>query len=475
MLRRLAKGAAWLLGSCVVLLAAWFGINATDEPLSAEARAALDVPPLPAPARDNGFLDLLVLAAPADTPTFEAGIERLHAFNNQTDGRAAPPPWGDFRLDPRVSRCAAGAVAGETWENLPSCAEAALDARLPEALRAHETLLRRYRAMREKPKVVNLIATRSPDDELPAYSPLLDAQLLILLGAARRFQAGDRAGALRELELDADFYRRMSSQTTKLIDKMLAFAAQDRIAMVAVELARRTPERDAAIWRRLERLVRPPTKEELDLAPVLRREMAQIIGWMRTRQYARPSDASYDAMERFMPGATGMHRRWGALTPYFYRPHQSVNHVAARCLPELAVAESSSTEFKKAAAAARGREDALEPGLIKRVIINPAGWNHPYLPIGCYLDYVARGHARGGVQTLARLTIKLRAAGISTPNGVATALSGPLGREHADPFTGEPMRFDPKSRTIGFEAERRHISGVARGLRDRYGRMALPL
>jgi hypothetical protein len=86
-LRKLTRGAVLLAALAVLLLASWFGINATDEPLSGEARAAMVVPPLPAPERDNGFLDFLVLEAPAETPTFEAAIERLEAFTDQSDGK----------------------------------------------------------------------------------------------------------------------------------------------------------------------------------------------------------------------------------------------------------------------------------------------------------------------------------------------------------------------------------------------------
>src|SRR5260221_5951389 len=112
-MRKVVKGAAWLLGLCVVVLAAWFGINATDEPLSEEARAMMVVAPLPAPDRSNGYLDHLVLSAPADVPTFEAGLERLKALNDQSGGDLPPPPWAEFRRDERVPRCDFGAAAGE--------------------------------------------------------------------------------------------------------------------------------------------------------------------------------------------------------------------------------------------------------------------------------------------------------------------------------------------------------------------------
>ena len=82
---------------------------------------------------------------------------------------------------------------------------------------------------------------------------------------------------------------------------------------------------------------------------------------------------------------------------------------------------------------------------------------------------------RAGVQTLAWLLVNLRAKGITKPEDVTAALGGPLGQAHPDPFTGKPMRFDPQTGTIGFDIETEHLSGVARPIRERYGRMALPL
>ena len=90
-------------------------------------------------------------------------------------------------------------------------------------------------------------------------------------------------------------------------------------------------------------------------------------------------------------------------------------------------------------------------------------------------DYVIRMHGRAGVQSLAQLVVKLRAAGVSKPDDVAAALAGAIGQAHPDPFTGQPMRFDAGDGTVGFDALNKHLSGVARPLRDRYRRMALPL
>ena len=467
MARRLLKGVAWLLGAVVVLLAAWFGVNATDQELSAEARAVLDMRRLPAPDRDNGWLDHLVLAAPADVPTFEAALERLKAIN----GNGPEPSWGYFKADLRLRKCTFGAEGGSGEAR--GCFDLATrEPWVPAALDAHATVVKRHRAMREKPRFISLFEVKSPEDGLPAFQELLEADRVILLGAARRFSAGERLAAARELEREAVFYRRVARDAVGVIDKFIAFAALDRVALFAAELARHAPRSDTAFWRSLESVLAPLTKEELDMAPAHLREVANQAEWMRTRRYVRLSNAIWYNLEQW----SGRKRPWwDPVAPYLYRPHQTVNWHVARCRIFIAVGERPSAEFFAAVEQARERVRALGQGPVERVVLNPAGWNHPLLD-GCEdAAYVARAHARAGVQTLARLQVTLRAKGITKPEEVAAALSGPLGMAHPAPFTGRPIRFDAQTGTIGFDAEEMQLSGVARMLHDRYKRMALPL
>jgi hypothetical protein len=427
LVRTFAKAAAWLVGTAVLVLAAWVGINATDEALSDEARAMMVAPALPAADRDNGFLDFLVLGAPAGVPTYEAALERLSAIQNQKGGEAPPPPWGELKLDARLpGLCAFGAVPGETWDNLLPCVEAAAaNPQLARAIESHGTFL-------------------------------------TVLTVAHRFRAGDRGGALTELERDVAFYRKVLREATWIIDKMVAVAALDRASAFATELARHAPRGDAVVWHRLERLLAPHTREDLQLTAVIRREDAMMVRWMLDRDHARHWD----------PAAKPW---WDALAPYFYRPHQSLNLHATRRNLFVRASGAPLREIPAALETARERSRALEPGLVKRYVFSPAGWNHPNLDYE-FSDYVERMHTCAAVQTLARLIVTLREKGISKPEAVEAALAGPIGEAHLDPFTGERMQFDPRTRTVGFERPHmKHISGGLRNLRGRYGRMALPL
>jgi hypothetical protein len=277
---------------------------------------------------------------------------------------------------------------------------------------------------------------------------------------------------VRELEQDATFSRRMARDAASLIDKMIAFVLLDRTAIFAAALARHMPRGEAPLWRRLEALLDPLMQEELDVRPSVRRGIAYSVSFMQAPGYARLSDLMYEALsydDKTRPW-------WDPVAPYLYRPKQTANWYAARCRVFLVVAEHPSTEFFTAARAAKDQARALDPGPVASVLFNPAGWRHPLNSDGCdYSNYFARAHGRAGVQALSRLVVKLRAAGISKPEEVSAALEGPLGQAHPDPYSGKPMRFDASNGTVGFDMLNEHLSGVAREVRQRYGRMALRL
>jgi hypothetical protein len=466
--RLLMRAGALLVAALTLALAAWFGINATDEALSSEAKAAMSFPPAPPPSEKNGFMDFLALGAAEGAPSYEVALRRLQALNNQKPGGRLELPSSDFpgiRIDEHTPQCRPADS---------SCLDAAAGyPRLQDLIDSHRVFLARYRAMREKPEFINLFVSSSPEDSLPAYQGIFQGSRLSMLAAAVRFNAGDRAAAIQELEKENAFHRRMAAQSRTLLDKMLSFAALDRDALFIAELAREISPNEIALWPRLEALVRAPTKDELDAAPWLKQEIASIVRWMQTRRYVRLPDSVYE-FEKSLPESIGTRPWWDWFAPYLYRPHQSVNLFAARAQIMLAVAERPSTEFFKASDVARERMRALEPGILWGAILNPVGRNHYHLN-GDFSDYIGRMHAFAGVQRLVHLQVMLRATGISKPEEVLAALAGPLGRSHLDPFTGKPMRFDARTRTVGFDTQPKYISGPARALVERYGRMALPL
>lgn len=459
-MRRLLEGLGWgvgaLVGALALAVALLFAINATDQPLSEEAQAALRLPPLPAPSERNAYLDFLALGAPADAPTFETGVAQLAVLNKQADA-----PILSIPVDPQVRRCNYGAYL--------ACVSA--DPRLKEAVVSQAVLFKRYRAMRTKPEFTDLQVPASPEDPLPAYLGMTTGHRLSLLHAALEFNAGRRAAALAELEADFAFYRVVAAGSGTLLPKMIAFVMLDGDTMFAAELARNIPVHERALWKRLEAMLRPMTQAELDVMPAVRQERAQRIEWMRTRKHVRLPDAVYQMYASF--GSPRQRPWWDPLLPYLYRPNYSVNLYVAQGAMLDAVAARPSTEFSVALVEALARADRLEPPAWERFVLSPARINHEYLGWD-YSDYIARAHVRAGIQSLVALQARLRAARITQPADIEKALAGPLGRSHPRPLVGGPMDFDAKAMTLGFPCVPKHASGIVRSLIVD-GKLGLPL
>ncbi len=467
----IVKWVGAILGVCVVVLACWFGINATDEALSDEALAAMVVSPIPPPSEKNGFLDFLALGAGEDASTYEVALSRLHAYNNQKHGKGQPSTLDDFpsvKIDQRIPRCRPAES---------SCLDAASKApNLQGLLDEQKVFLRRYRAMREKPEFVSLLELKSPEDAIPPFSNLLDGQKLALLKAAIQFNGGDHTGAIEELELENAFHRRMAAHSRTLIDKMIAYAMLSSDALLIAEMVRKIAPGEKSLWPRLATLTRPLSREELDIAPALREEMARSMRAVQTRHHGHTPNLLYEAAKDD-PAVFDFDRRpwWDWFAPYLYRPHQSLNEYAVIARMTLGVAAAPSTGFLAASREMTSKVEAMTPSRLSGMILNPAGLIHYYLGLPLFSDYTGRMHGVAGLHTLVRLQVALRAKGALTPGAVAEALSGPIGSAHLDPFAGKPMVFDPKTETIGFESEAKYFYGQTSSLVQRYGRLAIPL
>ena len=469
------RGFGFVAGTVVLALAGWFGINATDENLSDEARSLMAVPAPPAPSEKNGFLDFLVLGADENAPTYEIALSKLHALNNQRPTKDGLPVWDGFpgvRIDPRIPKCnPAESSCLKAAGKVPS---------LQGLLENQRVFLQRYRAMRAKPEFANLQVQKLPFDETPGYGVIIDGQNLSLLKAAMQFNSGDYAGAIDELERESAFHRRMAEGSINLIEKMIAVLALSKDVFFAAELARHIAPGETQLWPRLTMLTRPLTPDELAIAPVLRREMAFGMRYMQTRRHVRLPDFMYEVAKDNPADFDYIGSRpwWEWFKPYLYRPHQYVNDYAVNARLVLGVAAAPSTEFLAANRELPLKFDAMRPSWLAGVILNPVGRNHyfsGYSFTSAYSSYVGRMHGIAGLYTLVHLQVALRARGALTPEQVAEALSGPMGSAHLDPFAGKPMVFDAKTQTIGFEALAKYFSGSIATQAERQGRMAIPL
>src|SRR5262245_56927642 len=248
------KALAWISGLAALAVAALFAVNATDETLSDLSRKAMAVPAAPATTPDNGYPDFVALGA--------AG------------------------LDDRLKR-ACGTEPGrclEYVENNPGLVQL--------AARAGE-FAARYRRVRGKPQFVELWEPKSPEDLLPPFQYVIWGQGQSLLTAARIAAQGNPAVAIAELELENDFHRRAAAGARSLVFKVVVYAALQRDAFFASELARLPGAQTPALLARLKGIARPLTDAEADVRRVLEIERGLQARWMSTRSYVRLPDSEY--------------------------------------------------------------------------------------------------------------------------------------------------------------------------------------
>ena len=435
------KSLCWMIGLAALALAAVFGINATDEELSDLAKKAMAVPPAPPLGPDNGYADFLAL----DSASLDDQLKRVCSIE-------------------------------------PSCLKHVADnPHLVQLSIQAKDFAARYLTMRGKPLFVDLHDTNGPDDLIPGYGNMIWGQGRSLIIAANLANQGKLEAAVAELEVENAFHRRVASGARSLLVKVVALSCLNNDALFASELARVPGRQSAALLGRLKAIVRPLADAESDMRKVVELERALMISWMRTRNFVRLSDEHYRVFSSYN-NRSESRPWWDPVAPYLYRPHQSVNRYAAQIEILLRVAAMPPKDFAAGAAAAEAEAKALLPRGLARELVNPVGTNHPLLAVtpaafgdsNLITPYIGRAHVTQALYTLVTLQIALRQAGVAGPSAIERALDGPLFKAHPDPFTGQPMLFDAKTRTIGFDPPVR-VSAAIGLVRERYGRIAVEL
>lgn len=451
----------WLVTSALV--------NSADVELSAEGKALLAFPVLPEPNERNAYVSILGLGAASDVDPYAQGLKALAALKAQDQpGFSKPSAWraeldrGQLKSDKTRPICK---------PEEKSCLElAAAKPEVEKHISGHQALLERYRGVRSRPEYIDLYVPAKFDSALPSFGNLTEPQNLALLSAALKATGGDLEGAVAELEAENAFHRRVAAGSGALIAKMIAVTMLSRDALFVSDLVREKGQAIAPFRARLEALVRPLTPAEAELAKVLHLENAALVNWLSGLHF----DTGFQAM--FGNVDLGI---WPSL---WYRPNQTINLVGAYFSLARTLLDAPAARLRTDSAAVSEKQRALKAGGISAFLrINRTGERLAELLLEyesteeqLFLPYISRMHDLGGLYSLVALQIKLDAAGVRESDAVAAALAGPLGAEFPDPWTGKPMVFDAKRKTIGFETKSTGL--IAGSLKKRFGgRVAVAL
>lgn len=411
--KRLLKGLGWFIGGALALVVTFYVvvllINLRDQPPSEFALRLENIhQSRPAVAdADNGYIYVMEFpAAPANSPA----------------------------VQPIFKACA--------WEsNECDTALAANDATLPEWFAAEQWRVDHYRTLLARPRWLETV----PSDlsaPLPAYSPVLEAQKLLLAQAYYLAGQKDANGVREILEQDVRFWRRVLAESDILISRMIAVAALARhFNMGNLALRRLPPETQLAAlpeaWRT------PLTEQELSWHRCFAGE------WIYGRNALRQIVA-----ERAIPVAAGVEHDEGflyrlqdlAISPLF-QPQDTSNQSAemfVRVADALQVPIERFIDGRKAAAevleAQTGRIGTLKN------LYNPMGNLLSGMGSTIYDVYPPRVADIEGARRAAVLATELRSRKVDVANVRAEIDASNL---HV-PYTGAPFVWDSKTRSILF-------------------------
>jgi hypothetical protein len=426
------KALLWTVGAVALVLGALFAINLRDEPLDADAAKVLERSEAMSPVRGNAYVYATGFLAPQNEDPYALGEKLLasyEAIRLAGDIKAAQQP-----IDPP------GKLSVELTKLPCNVANEDCIAQSREALR---TSLQRLGVVSERCTALHQLPawheTYVPDHIAAPFAFPGAAQIcqrVRFTHAALELQAGVGRQALARVLSDVEFQRRALAGSVTLIGKMASAAALSRAVLFLSDLMRSDPRLAVSDREAIANALRPLTPEERTLGPVLRNEF---------RHFAR-TIREFDAGALDFSDETTL--KWLVRTP-LHRVNATLNR-AWPSYRDLIEADGL------VAHAFRDAENKWRDSFVQRAVPK-ADW--VYNPIGKSLlaiatpqlsEYVGRMH---DVEALLRLVAaQARIAPGSHEAGIRRVLDD---NALANPYTGAPMEFEPKARTLSFATEGR--------------------
>jgi hypothetical protein len=456
-----------------------------DEDLSPGAKEVLDhQPKLGANTPDNGYVAFIGIGAPRGADPLAWGGKAIQAYQEadrkgETDSRARPELGEELKLSDKAWRDPDKQGKGKSVPLLPWC-EPEVRACLPIARRRgaeiealledNSEFLARYKLARGKRQFRQAYWGSRIDSITPPYYRLVQGQRLVLLDLSRR--AAKRAGlrpVLYELEQETEFHRRVAAGSVDFLGKAIATTLLARDFLIYSEILA-AKKGSIAPGQLPGALIAGTVGDGTDLSEAVAAEGVQTARILQTRDPGHP----YKLMGADLSAAGAVVAALYPLSRFAYRPNAMLNDVARLLLQERekaalpAQAFAGYTRSKQSDSAFTWRELARNP-FAALVMGGVRSWS-PELGS----DLATRMHDLEGLRRLVALQELLVKAKAMTPEKIQSVLSSKAALGLSDPYTGEPMRFDPASRRLSFEARGRAV--FSEKLRNRFdGRIAVRL
>ena len=321
---------AWTLLAVALAAAAgagaYAGINALDEPLSAEAARLLELPSLPAPGADNAWDE--------GSRFREAGASIRWFVMNESPIAKAQQKRAD----------------------------------LEQLLQKQAASYARYREIRSKPRYGETSWVTKPGSPVTLDRSLIPGNHLALAQVALDALDGRLEAAIAELEREVAHHRRVVAGSRTLLFRVIGAALLARDMAMLSDLITLHGRRLAPYRERVLRMAAPLPREALDLTASFELEaLSQAQVFMQYREAMTRDREAINGARAAMDQPPL--RRWHA---FGYRPRQTVNEYARRL--------DAQRQGLKAAYERAWSGEGLDPAPVKPApspgwrFVNPTGY-----------------------------------------------------------------------------------------------------
>jgi hypothetical protein len=451
---RMSSLLKWSIGILLALVALGALLSLGDERLDPEVATLLEAPSLPSPA-ENGYFALLagIDVAEGEDPS-AVGEALAKAYESALQAHRGQGPF-EVEPYPAEKRIPIDDAAGSLCQVerdpcLPIYVEQA--AALSRLIAEHATPLGRYRDLDRYREFVTA-TTASLSSPLPSVGSLLATHRLLEAAIGVGFMAGDEAPAVLELVRDLHFQRRLMAGADNLLLKMVALSLFARDVHLYAQMLD-VEGFDPSGYPALGAALAPLDEAERSLRKALESELR---GSARLFLEDLPGANLFTEAGDPGPDAGGPSFAARIVNAIAYKPNATLNRSFAQLLGTAAdlgalpPAELARRWHEVKSASEAGRRSGLRPMLAHF-------FNWPFNPVGNILvsiaapehqRYVARFHDIDGLLRLAELKRLIRTQRI--PADGIDAFLRRQGPELADPYTGDPMRYDASRAVLHFD------------------------
>ena len=413
--------------------------NRTDEALTPASEALVAPRPVGGDATNNAYFMLLGMAAPAAADAAAVGRDWDQALFARYGG-SGPPPEGPAPELPASPLDAAwrDSLRCNGFERDCLAHYRALGPELERFAVEYAFLVARYRRLVELP----VYADRPPAsilEPLPAFTDLLALDGFASAQAVAACEAGRCDQALRDVAASVAAWRRVLAATHGLVAKMVfTRALQEKLALVNA-LAQRYPDFLPAGAPLPAALGEPLTPAERGLD----RPVASEVHMLARTLLNLDAASGQAAFSGRTAQPADLRSR---LSDHMYRRHATVNMIAAR-LPYYPVESRwrQTTENRPVAPPVRWPSGSFWSDYLD----NPTGKILLAIAAPEFGSYVDRLLDLDGWLRLTALHLQIRSGAV--PDAAVPALLAAQAQRLGDPYTGQPMAWDPGNRTLWFQ------------------------